>query len=63
MVALAEVARHAGVSASTASYVLSGKRSISAPIRERIERSIKELGYHPNAGARALVSGRSTSSR
>ncbi|MGW1950371.1 LacI family DNA-binding transcriptional regulator, partial [Streptomyces sp. NPDC001940] len=30
MVTLAEVARHAGVSASTVSYVLSGKRSISA---------------------------------
>ena len=29
MVTLAEVAQHAGVSASTVSYVLSGKRSIS----------------------------------
>ncbi|MFI0735589.1 LacI family DNA-binding transcriptional regulator [Streptomyces sp. NPDC021225] len=59
MVTLAEVARHAGVSASTVSYVLSGKRSISAPTRERVEQSIKELGYHPNAGARALASSRS----
>ncbi|MFG2595106.1 LacI family DNA-binding transcriptional regulator [Streptomyces sp. NPDC048462] len=59
MVTLAEVAQHAGVSASTVSYVLSGKRSISAPTRERVERSIKELGYHPNAGARALASSRS----
>lgn len=56
MVTLAEVAQHAGVSASTVSYVLSGKRSISAPTRERVERSIRELGYHPNAGARALAS-------
>ncbi|MFF3171756.1 LacI family transcriptional regulator [Streptomyces sp. SID11233] len=59
MVTLAEVAQHAGVSASTVSYVLSGKRSISVPTRERVERSIKELGYHPNAGARALASSRS----
>ncbi|GAA2458178.1 LacI family DNA-binding transcriptional regulator [Streptomyces macrosporus] len=59
MVTLAEVARHAGVSASTVSYVLSGKRSISAATRERVERSIRELGYHPNAGARALASNRS----
>ncbi|MFD8386693.1 LacI family DNA-binding transcriptional regulator [Streptomyces sp. NPDC059679] len=59
MVTLAEVARHAGVSASTVSYVLSGKRSISGPTRERVEQSIKELGYHPNAGARALASSRS----
>ncbi|MGZ0231345.1 LacI family DNA-binding transcriptional regulator [Streptomyces sp. CPS1] len=59
MVTLAEVAQHAGVSASTVSYVLSGKRSISAGTRERVERSIRALGYHPNAGARALASNRS----
>ncbi|MFV0126416.1 LacI family DNA-binding transcriptional regulator [Streptomyces sp. HMX112] len=59
MVTLADVAQHAGVSASTVSYVLSGKRTISAVTRERVERSITELGYHPNAGARALASNRS----
>ncbi|GGT86566.1 MULTISPECIES: LacI family DNA-binding transcriptional regulator [Streptomyces] len=58
MVTLADVARHAGVSASTVSYVLSGKRSISASTRERIRRSIDELGYRPHAGARALASSR-----
>jgi DNA-binding LacI/PurR family transcriptional regulator len=59
MATLAEVARHAGVSASTVSYVLSGKRSISEETRQRVESSIRELGYHPNAGARALASSRS----
>ncbi|MCT2590084.1 LacI family transcriptional regulator [Streptomyces sp. N2-109] len=59
MVTLAEVAKHAGVSASTVSYVLSGKRKISAGTREHVERSIQELGYHPHAGARALASSRS----
>ncbi|OKJ04351.1 LacI family transcriptional regulator [Streptomyces sp. CB01249] len=59
MVTLAEVAQHAGVSASTVSYVLSGKRSISVATRERVEQSIQQLGYHPNAGARALASSRS----
>lgn len=59
MVTLAEVARHAGVSASTVSYVLSGKRSISRSTRERVEHSIEALGYHPNAGARALASSKS----
>ncbi|MFD9071989.1 LacI family DNA-binding transcriptional regulator [Streptomyces lasiicapitis] len=59
MVTLAEVAQHAGVSASTVSYVLSGKRSISLGTKERVERSIRELGYHPNAGARALASSKS----
>ncbi|PYC88372.1 LacI family transcriptional regulator [Streptomyces tateyamensis] len=59
MVTLADVARHAGVSSSTVSYVLSGKRSISTPTRQRIEKAITDLGYHPNAGARALAGKRS----
>ncbi|MFD9030737.1 LacI family DNA-binding transcriptional regulator [Streptomyces sp. NPDC059567] len=59
MVTLAQVARHAGVSASTVSYVLSGKRSISAGTRRRVLDSIERLGYHPHAGARALASSRS----
>jgi DNA-binding LacI/PurR family transcriptional regulator len=54
-----DVARHAGVSPSTVSYVLSGKRSISAETRRRVEESIRLLGYHPHAGARALASNRS----
>jgi DNA-binding LacI/PurR family transcriptional regulator len=58
-VTLAQVARHAGVSQSTVSYVLSGKRSISPATRRRVERSIAALGYHPHAGARALASRRS----
>ena len=58
-VTLAQVARHAGVSQSTVSYVLSGKRSISPATRRRVERSIATLGYHPHAGARALASRRS----
>src|SRR3954462_13437579 len=59
MVTLADVARRAGVSASTVSYVLSGKRSISAQTRRRVQTAIEALGYHPNAGARALASRRS----
>src|SRR3954449_10135707 len=58
MVTLADVARHAGVSPSTVSYVLSGKRSISPATRRRVERSIRSLGYRPPAGARALASRR-----
>ena len=59
MVTLAEVARHAGVSPSTVSYVLSRKRTISDETRRRVEDAIKALGYHPHAGARALASNRS----
>jgi DNA-binding LacI/PurR family transcriptional regulator len=58
VVTIADVARAAGVSPSTVSYVLSGKRSISEDTRRRVQRSIRKLGYHPNAGARALASSR-----
>ncbi|WP_326686320.1 MULTISPECIES: LacI family DNA-binding transcriptional regulator [unclassified Streptomyces] len=59
MVKITDVARRAGVSPSTVSYVLSGKRSISAATQRRVEESIRELGYRPHAGARALASSRS----
>jgi DNA-binding LacI/PurR family transcriptional regulator len=52
---IGDVARRAGVSRSTVSYALSGKRSISRPTRERIEAAIAELGFTPHAGARALA--------
>ncbi|MET8065141.1 LacI family DNA-binding transcriptional regulator [Micromonospora sp. NPDC005313] len=55
-VTIADVARHAGVAASTVSYVLSGKRTISATTRGRVLASVRALGYHPHAGARALAS-------
>ncbi|MFD1147538.1 LacI family DNA-binding transcriptional regulator [Saccharothrix hoggarensis] len=58
MVTIADVARAAGVSPSTVSYVLSGKRSISEATRRRVHHSIRALGYRPNAGARALASNR-----
>jgi DNA-binding LacI/PurR family transcriptional regulator len=59
VVTITDVARHAGVSASTVSYVLSGKRSISAGTRARVQASVRALGFHPHAGARALASNRS----
>ncbi|MGW1347245.1 LacI family DNA-binding transcriptional regulator [Kribbella sp. NPDC002412] len=49
-----DVAALAGVSQSTVSYVLSGKRPISPETRQRVEAAIAELTYQPNAGARAL---------
>jgi DNA-binding LacI/PurR family transcriptional regulator len=59
MATFADVARHAGVAASTVSDVLSGKRPVSQETRRRVERSIALLNYHPHAGARALASSRS----
>lgn len=58
-VRISDVARHAGVSPSTVSYVLSGKRSISETTRRRVRESIEALGYQPHAGARSLASRRS----
>ena len=58
MTTIDDVARAAGVSVSTVSYALSGKRPISASTRERIEHAVRELGYRPHAGARALASQR-----
>ena len=60
MVTIADVAEEAGVSISTVSYVMSGKRTISPETRRRVERAIASLGFSPHAGARSLAS-RSTS--
>ncbi|WP_432534763.1 LacI family DNA-binding transcriptional regulator [Kineococcus arenarius] len=60
MATIMDVAAAAGVSASTVSYVLSGKRTISAATRSRVERAIQDLGYRPHAGARALASNRTS---
>jgi len=55
MAKIDEVAKAAGVSISTVSYALSGKRTISAETRRRIELAVRELDYRPNAGARMLA--------
>ncbi|ASW53891.1 LacI family DNA-binding transcriptional regulator [Plantactinospora sp. KBS50] len=60
MATISDVARAAGVSASTVSYVLSGRRPISAETRARVQAAIAELRYHPHAGARALASSRTS---
>ena len=50
-----DVARGAGVSVSTVSYVLTGKRSISPETATRVRQTMAELDYRPHAGARALA--------
>jgi DNA-binding LacI/PurR family transcriptional regulator len=55
-----DVARLAGVSQSTVSYVMTGKRPISAETRDRVHDAIARLTYEPNAGARALASRRTS---
>lgn len=54
---LQDVARMAGVHASTVSRVLSGKASIRSETRDRIFAAIRQLDYHPNSNARSLAGG------
>jgi DNA-binding LacI/PurR family transcriptional regulator len=54
-----EVAKRAGVTKSTVSHALSGKRPVAPETRRRIEAAIAELGYRPNAVAQRLAAGRS----
>jgi LacI family transcriptional regulator len=49
-----DVARRAGVSKSTVSNVVRRPDVVSAATRERVEAAIRDLGYRPNAIARAL---------
>ena len=56
---IGEIARRAGVSRSTVSYVLSGKRQVSPELHARITKVIEESGYRPSATARALAEGTS----
>jgi LacI family transcriptional regulator, galactose operon repressor len=58
-VTIVDVARHAGVSITTVSHALSGKRRVAEATRERIEQSVKELGYRPNPFAAGLRTERS----
>ena len=59
MATLDDVAKRAGVSLSTASYVLSGKRPISEKTRQRVLAAMDDLDFRPNNQGRALASGRS----
>lgn len=59
-VTLAEVARRAGVSQTTASFVLTGRREemrISAQVEARVLRAVRETGYRPNVVSRSLRTG------
>lgn len=56
MASIEEVAREAGVSISTVSYALSGKRAISESTRSRVQEAAQRMGYQPKASARMLAS-------
>lgn len=49
-----EVARRAKVSIGTVSNVITGSAGVSARLRRKVQKAIRELDYHPNAVARSL---------
>ena len=58
MVSIADVAAHAGVSPTTVSHALSGKRKVSESVRVRVQQAMEELGYVPSRSAQNLAIGR-----
>jgi LacI family gluconate utilization system Gnt-I transcriptional repressor len=57
---VSDVARQAGVGASTVSRVLRNKGAVSAAARQRVEAAVAQLGYVPNRIAGLLASEGST---
>lgn len=53
-VTIHDVARAAGVSVASASRALSGRRKVTPEVAARVTRAAAELGYQPNAVAKAL---------
>ncbi len=49
-----DIAKRAGVSIATVSYVVNGTRAVSPELTRRVTEAIHALGYSPNANARSL---------
>ncbi|USD67901.1 substrate-binding domain-containing protein [Vibrio sp. SCSIO 43136] len=56
MATIKDVAREAGVSVATVSRVINNSPKASAKSIQSVTKAMKQLGYRPNANARALVS-------
>ncbi|MER5651293.1 substrate-binding domain-containing protein [Streptosporangium sp. NPDC002524] len=56
---ITRVARLAGVSATTVSHALNGRRPVAEETRRRVQAAIDQLGYRPNVLARGLRTSRS----
>ena len=53
-VSMTDVAQRAGVSQKTVSRVVRDEPNVTAAVRDRVNHAIQELGFRPNAAARAL---------
>ena len=58
MSTMKDVAKHAGVSAATVSYVINETKPISEETRARVYNAIKELNYSPDQTAKSFKTGR-----
>ncbi|RLQ96625.1 LacI family DNA-binding transcriptional regulator [Falsibacillus albus] len=54
MATLKDVAKHAGVSVSTASYSINGNPLVAVDTRKKVMDAAKEIGYRPNGPAKNL---------
>jgi len=57
MVSIADVAEKAGVSQTTVSHALSGKRKVSDAVKQRVEQAMISLDYVPSRSAQNLALG------
>lgn len=57
MAGIRDVAKYAGVSASTVSRTLSGKAYVEPETRQAVLRAVQQLNYKPNLAARSLKNG------
>ena len=58
MITIKDVARLAGVSHTTVSLALRGSASITDETKKKVMKAAKQLNYHPNHLAKALVNGK-----
>lgn len=54
MATIRDVAKRAGVSVATVSYVINGTKPVAPETAARVRRAMAELDYHPNAVAQSL---------
>jgi len=56
---LKDVAKKAGVSVSTVSFVINNNSSISTAVRKKVQKIIEDIGYIPNSSAQNMRTGKS----
>jgi LacI family transcriptional regulator len=58
MITIKDIARKLNISSSTVSRALNNKNGVSGTLREKIQTVARDVGYHPDFKARALVGGK-----